>query len=145
MKGEGGASSIWWFVWSALAICWLFTSCQEAGEIELTLMLFCCNMQRKWNLRGFIKITQTIRPNPKPDLPKALFLDSTRASQSLFTPAVFNLSFPPYLWPFHFWVPSYQSALSSCRLFFLNPAILLTFQFHSSYISLPLLSSWSRL
>ena len=31
-------------------------------------------------------------------------------------PAVLNLSFPLYLWPFHFWVPPYQSTLPSCHL-----------------------------
>lgn len=70
------------------------------------------------------QLTQTWELNTQkkknPHLRQCLFLDNTQPSQSEFPPAVFNLSFPLYLWPFHFSLPPYQSALPSCRLHFLS-------------------------
>lgn len=70
-------------------------------------------------------------------IPTTLDLYSPRSPQSIFSSLPLTFSFLSSS------IPIYSSILSSTLS--LNPATLLTFQFHSSTISLPLLSSWSGL
>lgn len=96
---------------------------------------------------GVHQITQTLGPNTK----SVFFFFFSFFGQyppplKLYLPHLSSI----YLFLFTFDLFTFEllhtnQFFSSCRLFFLSPAILLTFQFHSSSISPPLLSSWSGL
>lgn len=150
---RGGFSFKWICVSCLHVVCWLsphaVTQMKCGWPYPTFFLFFKCKGNGIWHnwhgLIGFIRSHKLEGQIQNPHLPVSLFEPYPTLSICI-SPYSLQSSFSSLPLTFSFLsssIPIYSSILSSTLS--LNPAILLTFQFHSSSISLPLLSSWSGL